>query len=362
MIGFDWWWGLLLLPLPVIVRTLFAAGKTRQLALSVPLLKGRRPSATSFSRPSLRPAGLCLWVFWVCLVLAASRPFWLGDPVSRTVSGRDLMLAVDISGSMKEADMTVNGEASSRINVLKLVVGDFIERRQGDRLGLILFGSNAYTYVPLTFDLDALGDLLADVSTGLAGRHTAIGDAIGLALKSMRKQRSRHKVLILVTDGSNTAGFENPIVAAQAAAQQGLTIYSIGIGSDVKSLEQIYGLQNIPSGIALNERVLRSIAQVSGGRYFRATNLAALEQIYLELDKLEPLEYEYQSQRPRQELYLLPLACGLLLMLGYLLCAIWQSQSSARTRLQPQLQPQPGPDLQPENQPEMRPEIRSEAG
>lgn len=248
--------------------------------------------------------------------------------------------------------MSVNGKASSRINVLKLVVGEFIKRRQGDRLGLILFGTNAYTYVPLTFDLGALGDLLTDVSTGLAGRHTAIGDAIGLALKSMRKQRSRHKVLILVTDGSNTAGFENPIVAAQAAAQQGLTIYSIGIGSDIKTLEQIYGLQSIPTGVVLNERVLRRIAEVSGGRYFRATNRAALEQIYVELDKLEPIDYEYQSQRPRQELYLLPLASGLALMLVYMLWGIWQSPASAR--------PQSRSDASPKLRPNIRPKIRPE--
>ena len=354
MIGFDWWWGLLLLPLPVFVRTLVAEAKARQLALSVPLLTDRTLAEKSLRRTSLQPADLCLWAFWICLVLAASRPFWLSDPVSRTVSGRDLMLAVDISGSMKEADMTVNGKASSRIEVLKLVVGEFIKRRQGDRLGLILFGTNAYTYVPLTFDLGALGDLLADVSTGLAGRHTAIGDAIGLALKTMRKQRSHHKVLILVTDGSNTAGFENPIVAAQAAAQQGLTIYSIGIGSDEKALAQIYGLQAIPTGVALNERVLRRIAEVSDGRYFRATNLAALEQIYIELDKLEPIEYEYQSQRPRQELYLLPLASGLLLMLVYLVWGIWQSGVSARPEVRPDLRPDVRPDVQPEIQPEIR--------
>jgi Ca-activated chloride channel family protein len=295
-----------------------------------------------------------MWAFWVCLVLAASRPFWLGDPVSRTVSGRDLMLAVDISGSMNEADMSVNGKASSRIDVLKLVVGEFIKRRQGDRVGLILFGTNAYTYVPLTFDLGALGDLLADVSTGLAGRHTAIGDAIGLALKTMRKQSSRHKVLILVTDGSNTAGFENPVVAAQAAARQGLTIYSIGIGSDAKTLAKIYGLPAIPTGLVLNERVLRGIAEVSDGRYFRATNRAALEQIYIELDKLEPLEYEYPSQRPRQELYLLPLASGLLLMLVYLLWSIWQSRVPAESESRSHYLP----GMRPKNPPVNRPEIR----
>jgi Ca-activated chloride channel family protein len=335
MIGFDWWWGLLLLPLPLFVRRLLAQAETRQPALSVPLLQGRTIYPKSLDRASLRPAGLCLWGLWICLLVAASRPFWLGDPVSRTVSGRDLVLAVDISGSMKEADMTISGQTASRIDVLKLVVGEFIERRQGDRLGLILFGTNAYTYVPLTFDLDAMGALLADVSVGLAGRHTAIGDAIGLAVQSMRQQHSHHKVLILVTDGANTAGFGNPVVAAQVAAQQGLTIYSIGIGSDARALGQIYGEQNIPSGIAFDERVLRGIAEVSNGRYFRASNHADLEQIYLELDKLEPLDYEYQSQRPRQELYLLPLASGLFLMLLYLLWGICQQQPSATAEMRP---------------------------
>jgi len=330
VIGFDWWWGFLLLPLPWLLRAWLPASEVRQLALAVPLLDGLKLSSARLASTSLRPADLCLWLFWICLVLAASRPFWLGDPISRTVSGRDLMLAVDISGSMNEADMSINAKTASRIDVLKLVVGGFIERRQGDRLGLILFGTNAYTYVPLTFDLDALGKLLADVSTGLAGRHTAIGDAIGLALKSMHRQQSNHKVLILVTDGSNTAGFENPIVAAQAAAQQGVTIYTIGIGSDISTLERIYGKNKIPTGVALNEHVLAGIAEVSNGRYFRATNLAALEQIYLELDKLEPVEYEYQSHQPREELYSVPLAAGLLVMLIYLLARLRGGQPATR--------------------------------
>jgi Ca-activated chloride channel family protein len=330
MIGFEWWWGFLLLPLPWLARTWLPASEVRELALAVPLLDGQEITSVSLVSSSMRPQGICLWVFWICLILAASRPFWLGEPISRTVSGRDLMLAVDTSGSMNEADMTINDEAASRIDVLKLVVGKFVERREGDRIGLILFGTNAYTYVPLTFDLDALGKLLADISTGLAGRHTAIGDAIGLAIKSMRQQESRHKVLILVTDGSNTAGFENPIVAAQAAAAEGVKIYSIGIGTDADTLKKIYGSNNIPVGVALNERVLASIAQVADGRYFRATNLAALEQIYLELDKLEAVEYEYQSHQPRQELYLLPLGTGVLLMLTYLLVSLRGSTVESR--------------------------------
>lgn len=322
MIGFDWWWMLLLLPLPLLAWRLLPPASSTGPALSVPLLRGAAPAAGAQPTESLRPRKLWLWALWLCLVVAASRPFWLGDPVSRTVSGRDLMLALDISGSMNEADMTIDGKTATRIDVLKLVVGRFIERRQGDRLGLVLFGTNAYTYVPLTFDLAALAQLLDDISTGLAGRHTAIGDAIGVTMKSMRRQQSRHKVLVLVTDGSNTAGFENPVVAAQAAALQGMTIYTVGIGSVAETLERIYGRQNIPPGVALNERVLASIAEVTNGRYFRATNLAALEQIYLELDRLEPIEYEYQRHRPRHELYRLPLLAGMTLLLCYLLIGL----------------------------------------
>ena len=330
MIGFDWWWALLLLPVPVFARSLMPALDISAERLRVPMLQSAGLPDTASELSVKPPRTIWLWLFWFCLVLAASRPYWLGEPVSRTISGRDLMLAVDISGSMNEADMTLNGESASRIDVLKLVVGQFIERRQGDRIGLILFGTNAYTYVPLTFDLDFLGLLLDDVSTGLAGRHTAIGDAIGLAVKSMRQQQSQHKVLVLVTDGSNTAGFENPIVAAQSAAQRGMTIYTIGIGTDAETLARIYGSNSIPTGVALNEEVLAGIAEVSSGRYFRATNLAALEQIYLELDKLEPVEYQYQTRRPRFELYRLPLMAGLGLSVGYLLIRLWRVRRDRR--------------------------------
>lgn len=312
MPGFEWAWALVLLPLPLFARRFLPRGERPGLAIPMPLLK-RGDSETGFSTPaSERRAAWSLWIFWILLVIAASRPYWIGETVSRTVSGRDLMLAVDISGSMSENDMTLDGRAASRLDVLKTVVGKFIERRQGDRLGLILFGSRAYNYVPLTFDLDTLGELLQDVSTGLAGRHTAIGDAIGIAIKSAREARAGHKVLILVTDGSNTAGFEDPVLASAAARRQGLTIHTIGVGSDLETLSRIYGRHNIPDGVVLNEAVLRGIAEVSGGRYFRATSADALQQIYQELDRLEPVEHEYRSYRPRTELFAWPLLAGLL--------------------------------------------------
>jgi Ca-activated chloride channel family protein len=330
VLGFDWWWAMLLLPLPLFVRKLLPAASNTEKVLAVPLLNRYQFNESSVRKSPSRISLVCIWLFWGCLVVSASRPFWLGDPISRTVSGRDLMLAVDISGSMSEVDMTINSTAASRIEVLKIVVEKFIDRRQGDRLGLILFGTNAYTYVPLTFDLDTLKKLLLDVTTGLAGRHTAIGDAIGLSIKTLREQNSTHKVLILATDGSNTAGFENPIVAAQIASQQGLTIYSIGVGTDVEALSRTYGRQSIPAGVALNEKVLTLIARITGGEYFRAANALALENIYLTLDKLEPIKHQYQTHRLRTELFMMPLAAGFLVIMLLILWSIRRSRLSIK--------------------------------
>lgn len=328
MLAFDWWWAMLLLPLPLLARLTLARGERPEPAISVPLLNRYWVSHTDFRQSSARLAGFALWLFWVALIVAASRPFWLEDAVSRNLSGRDLMLAVDISGSMSETDMTIGATTASRLDVLKIVVEKFIERRRGDRLGLILFGSKAYNYVPLTFDLDTLKELLLDVTTGLAGRHTAIGDAIGIAIKSMREQEAGHRVLILITDGSNTAGFENPVLAAAAAAHQDLTIYTIGVGSDIENLNRSYGAQNVPTGIALNEKVLQQIAAVTGGRYFRATSSDRLEQIYLALDRLEPIEHLYQTHRPRSELFIWPLSIALLIVIGLVVAIIRQSRAS----------------------------------
>ena len=327
MLGFEWPWALLLLPLPWLARRLLPAGERAGLAISVPLLNREGIHTSAMQGSASRTAGLLLWLFWLALLAAASRPFWIGEPVSRTVSGRDLMLAVDVSGSMSETDMSVDSRAASRLDVLKVVAGRFIERRRGDRIGLILFGTRAYNYVPLTFDLDTLKQLLLDVSTGLAGRHTAIGDAIGIAIKAMHEDQASHKVLVLVTDGSNIAGFENSLLAAAAARQQGMIIHTIGVGSDIESLSRVYGRQNIPTGVVLNESLLRGIAEVSGGKYFRATDSEALERIYQSLDELEPVEYQYHSYRPRVALFHWPLLAALILLSALIAARTrWSSQ------------------------------------
>ena len=330
MFGFEWWWALVLLPLPWLTRTWLRPAEGSQTAISVPLLNRYGIDADAGRNSASIAAAIALWIFWLALVIAASRPFWLGEPVARSQSGRDLMLALDISGSMSESDMTVDGRGATRIDVLKIVVESFIERRHGDRLGLILFGSQAYNYVPLTFDLDTLKLLMLDISSGLAGRHTAIGDAIGIAIKAMQEEGAEQRVLILVTDGSNTAGFDNPVLAAAIAAQRGLTIHTIGVGSTSEALSRTYGAQNVPTGIALNEPVLRQISALTGGRYFRATSAERLEQIYQELDRLEPIEHDYETHRPRGELFVWPLCLAMIAMLALVVATIVQSRRSLR--------------------------------
>ncbi len=325
MFTLEWWWALFLLPMPLLARMLLSDANRSEAALAVPLFEHSELPDNNKKQSGKWLPSITLWLFWICLVLGASRPLWVGEPVTQTISGRDLMLAVDISGSMQEKDMLVNQRAVSRIEVLKSVVSEFINRREGDRIGLILFGTNAYTYVPLTFDRETLSELLLDATIGLAGRGTAIGDSIGLAVKRMREREAEQKILILITDGSNTSGITDPIEAAQAAAQEGLKIYTIGVGTDAETMRRVFGIQRIRPGTALDEKTLRQIANYTDGEYFRAKDVASLEQIYTTLDELEPIEREERSYRPRKELFYLPILVGLSLLL---LLIIWLTSKS----------------------------------
>jgi Ca-activated chloride channel family protein len=323
MIHFEWPWVLLALPLPWLVRRLLAPAATaREAALRVPFLQdfaAPRGTAAGLSPAARRwPLWLAL-LSWCLLVLAAMRPQWLGDYVHVPVSGRDLMLAVDLSGSMQERDYVLHGERVDRLAATKAVAGDFIEHRVGDRIGLILFGTRAYLQVPLTFDRKTVKTLLDEAAIGMAGRATAIGDAIGLAVKRLRKRHEKDRVLILLTDGANTAGVVDPVQAAQLAAREGLKIYTIGVGADEMLVKDfLFGLRKVNPSSDLDEKTLKTIARVTGGRYFRAKDTSALEHIYTELDKLEPVKSNARQFRPRTALYYWPLA-GSLLIAGLLL-------------------------------------------
>ena len=280
-------------------------------ALRVPfyrLLSTERPEAAPAPRRWL------LWLAllaWLLLVLAAARPQWLGAPVPLPMAGRDLMLAVDISGSMTEEDMVIGGRVVDRLTAVKAVAGDFIERREGDRVGLILFGQQAYVQTPLTFDRTTARTLLFEAAVGLAGRDTAIGDAIGLALKRLRDQPSEERVLVLLTDGTNTAGSIAPLKAAELAAAAGVRIYTIGVGADPRAGFGAFGLSMGRNPI--DEATLSAIAEQTGGRAFRARDVQELQAIYGLLDELEPVESDQQTFRPVGELFAWPLSLALLL-------------------------------------------------
>jgi len=316
MINFYWYWLFLLLPLPVLLRWLLPAQPiAEQAALKVPFLDdfgvGKIQAGSSESSWPLWLAGMA----WFCLVLAAARPQWLGEPLELSVSGRDLMLAVDVSGSMHEQDFIINNRRVDRLTAIKHVAGDFIERRTGDRLGLILFGTQAYLHVPLTFDRKTVETLLDEAFIGITedDPQTSIGDAIGLAIKRLQDQKSESRVLILLTDGANTAGELAPLKAAELAAQYHLKIYTIGIGADEMLVQSLFGTRRINPSVDLDEKTLTAIADTTGGRYFRARNTEELGQIYALLDQLEPVEKDKQYFRPTTELYYWPLAMALLL-------------------------------------------------
>lgn len=313
MFQFEWPWVFLALPLPLLVYYLAPASAERQeAALRVPFLQDFRLSEQAGMR-SQRYLGLKILALlaWILLVAAAGRPQFLGESVSIDISGRDLMMAVDLSDSMRIGDFKIDDSQVNRLVATKYVASQFIERRKGDRLGLILFGSQAYLQTPLTFDTRTINQLLQESAIGLAGERTAIGDAIGLALKRLEQSDYDSRVLILITDGANTAGEVTPLKAAELAAERGLKIYTIGIGADEQIRTTWFGVRKVNPSAQLDEKTLRNIASTTGGRYFRARDTEEFEQIYNILDELEPLNQDQKNLRPVEALFYWPLAAAL---------------------------------------------------
>ncbi|MEO8743341.1 MAG: VWA domain-containing protein [Lysobacteraceae bacterium] len=315
---FAWPWALLALPLPLLAMLLLPAASQRlQAALRVPYARAFAMMQTS-AEPSRR-IHLKRWLAllgWLLLCIAAARPQHLGAVVQPPHSGRDLMLAVDLSGSMRQQDMELGGDAVDRLTAIKAVLGDFLTRRIGDRVGLIEFGTRAYVVTPLTYDRETVRQQLLSSEVGLPGEETAIGDAIALAVKRLRSQprnggtASTH-VLILLTDGVNDAGVIAPLKAAQLAAAEHVRVYTIGFGSDGQA-DPLLGFALPSQGDGVDEDTLRKIAQETGGQYFRARDTESLAGIYTELDRIEPSTSAGRIERPRAELYPWPLAAALL--------------------------------------------------
>jgi Ca-activated chloride channel family protein len=316
MMTFAWPWVLAAVVLPLLARLWLAPAPPRLgKALRMPFYRDLADAGRGASGRMTRWRRMLAWLAWVLLVVAAARPQWLGDPVPLPVAGRDLMLAVDVSGSMQQQDYRLGDRVATRLDVVKAVAGRFIERRAGDRLGLVLFGSRAYLQTPLTFDRDTVRNMLQEAVIGLAGRETAIGDAIALAVKRLRRQPQDNRVLILLTDGTNTAGNVAPLDAARLAARSGVRIYTIGIGGGPVGVRTPFGML-MQQGSDLDPATLKAIARETGARYFQATNAGQLEQVYDDLDRLEPSIRDSRSYRPMRALFMWPAAAALLLSIG----------------------------------------------
>jgi Ca-activated chloride channel homolog len=318
MIHFEWPLLLIALPLPLLVYFLPAKKQSQNAALKIPHLLDGVSSTQNQTKATKAPL-VVLSVIWCLLVLSATRPQWLGEPIDIPTEGREMMIAVDLSGSMQVEDMELNGNTVNRLTMLKVLLGDFIERRQGDRLGLILFGDDAYMQTPMTFDRKTVRQMLDETVLGLVGKKTAIGDAIALAAKRFDEKDESNRVLVLLTDGQNTAGKITPEQALELAVDKGITIYSIGIGADVMLQRSLFGTRRINPSSELDEETLTKIATQTGGRYFRARDSQSMSDIYQLLDDLEPVEQDQQQMRPLTALFYWPLSTALLIALFYLL-------------------------------------------
>ena len=318
MISFGFIWALIFIPLPLLIYWLPAKAYREPASLKMPtLVPGVKAQSVSSGRKKT-PLSL-LVIVWLLLVFSASQPQWLGESINIPTEGREMMMAVDLSGSMQVEDMNLNGRTVNRLTMLKELLGEFIDRRVGDRLGLILFGDDAYMQTPMTYDRNTVQQMLDETVLGLVGKQTAIGDAIALAAKRFDEKKESNRVLLLLTDGQNTAGKITPDQALELAVDKKITIYSIGIGADIMVQKSLFGARRINPSSELDEDSLKRLAEQTNGQYFRARSSEDMSQIYQLLDQLEPVEQEQQQMRPLTALFYYPLAAALLFAFTYLL-------------------------------------------
>lgn len=312
MFEFAWPWLLLCLPLPWLIRAFTPAVRQQGVELCTPFYNELH------NLQNTQRTGLARWrsqttayiLIWLLLLLACARPQLHGDLQEHSTTGRDLLIAMDVSSSMLYSDMILDDNSVSRMEFVKYWLGDFISQRTGDRLGLILFGSQAYLQAPLTYDHHSIRTWVKDAQPGIAGNTTSMGDAIGLAIKRLRMHPADHRVLILVTDGANTSGVISPLAAAQLAARYQIKIYTVGIGSNqANTLHELIDT----ASLELDEQALKDIAQATAGQYFHVTDSNDLARIQHSISLLEPNTSYQAPKRNSQELYSWPLAAALLL-------------------------------------------------
>ena len=326
MLEFAWPWMFLLLPLPILAWWWLPPYRARQASVQVPFFDrlaaatGQVPQRGAVVLRRRAVQMIVATLVWVLVVAALARPQWVSDPVTREVSARDLVLAVDISGSMDQRDFrTPDGQMLTRLDGVKRVIGDFIARRHGDRIALILFGTRPYVQVPFTQDLDTAQQLLDQTQVGMAGQQTAIGDTIGLAIKTLENSAAQQKILILLTDGNDTASRVPPEHAADIARQNDIAVYTVGVGDPAAS-----GENRVDLG------VLKAVASATHGQFFRAEDGAQLQAIYADIDRLVPAKLQTLSWRPKLPLFQWPLGAAVIIALLLWLALLVGSEWSRR--------------------------------
>lgn len=306
---FEWWWLFLLLPLPYIAYRLLKA-KRPHAAVTLPHLSGL-PAASRKKELLIRLTAILAWVSLIC---AAARPVWYGEPIEIQPKHRDMMLVIDLSYSMSQQDMAYNNDYIDRLSAVKHVVSDFVDRRKGDRVGLVYFADHAYLQTPLTFDRETVKAQLNQTVLKLIGTQTAIGDGIGLATKTFVDSKAPQRVMILLSDGSNNAGVLDPIQAAEIAKKYGTIIYTVGVGAGEMQVQDFFMTRTVNTAEDLDEKTLIKIASMTGGQYFRARNASELATIYDTINALQPIQQATQSWRPQTEWFMLPATLSLLLV------------------------------------------------
>ena len=316
MFQFVWPFVICFLPLPWILRRLVKPiAKKAQIpdALRVPFFKQLTKIGTPIAMTS-KTISPILWISaWCFIVLAAMRPLWLGKPIVLPHEARNIVLTMDVSGSMEEKDFDMKGRPISRLNLVKELADDFIQKRAGDNLGLVIFGSGAYTYTPLSPDTQTLRSLLSEIGIGIAGTQTAMGDALALASQTATTVPSESRIVILMSDGYANAGVVSVDEALKLAKNAGVKVYTIGIGSDGQTLQDMFGFVQLNVPVELDEETLKKIASETNGQYFRAKSSNDLKKIYDLINSLEPTSNDNKTLRPRKELFFLPALFGMVL-------------------------------------------------
>lgn len=305
-IEFVWWWALILLPLPLLVYKLLPR-ESQQAEIKLAYL----PDNTHSNKPKQKLQKTLSIAIWTLLIIACARPVWFGDPIEFQPKYRDLMLVVDLSGSMQKEDMNLDGEFTDRLTAVKKVLSDFVAKRKGDRLGVVLFGDHAYLQTPLTADRQAVIQQINQTVIGLVGQSTAMGDGIGLGTKTFVDSNAPQRVMVLLSDGGNTAGVLDPIEAAEIAKKYNATIYTVGVGAGEMMVKEFFMTRKVDTAADLDEKTLTQIAEVTGGQYFRARDAEQLENIYETINQLEPVSSDTQTWRPQSEWFRYPLSAAL---------------------------------------------------